>query len=98
MHTDLSLSLATQARKLQPWPFEHDNIAGSAAWKDVHREMGGEGGDLTEKPIPQNWDDLRQLLVKETGVDDWPATVTKASVADIEAVRCSGTGALIYSG
>ena len=80
---------AGAARKLQPWSFEHDGIVGSAAWKDVRREMEGEGVDLTEKPIPQNWDDLRQLLVKETGLGDWPAVVTRASNADVETVRGS---------
>ena len=42
------------------------------------------GIEVAEKPVPGNWKELRAVLVKETSSDDWPKTLKRASLADIE--------------
>lgn len=83
------IDMAVKAGKrcgLDVWSFEHDGIVGGTEWRKVLDTLAFEGLDFTEKPVPCNWQELRETLAHEVPHMAWPDTLDPASPGDVETI------------
>jgi hypothetical protein len=68
------------------WSYEHDGVVGGPKLRTTIDDLGYQGFDFAEKPVPTKWEELLKVLIEEEPDVAWPQTLEPATPDDIEVV------------